>query len=110
MKIIKNNKNKPKINEEIINEIEILKTLDHPKVVKVLDFYVNEDNFYIITEYCPEGELFNEIIKKGKFDEGQSSFIMNQLFKAMAYCHGMNIIHRDLKPENIMITQREKNE
>ena len=110
MKIIKKNKNKQKENEEITNEINILKKLDHPKVLKVLDFYITDSNYYIITEYCPEGELFNEIIKKGKFDEGQSSFIMNQLFKGMAYCHGMNIIHRDLKPENIMIAKREKNE
>ena len=109
MKIIKKRKNKASDDKEIINEISILKKLDHPKILKVIDFYSTLKKYYIITEYCPEGELFNEIIKVGKFDEGQAAFIINQILKAVSYCHKMNIIHRDIKPENIMITNREKN-
>ena len=109
MKIIKKRKNKSSDDKEIINEISILKKLDHPKILKIVDFYSTPKKYYIITEYCPEGELFNEIIKVGKFDEGQAAFIINQILKAVSYCHKMNIIHRDIKPENIMITNREKN-
>ena len=109
MKIIKKRKNKASDDKETINEISILKKLDHPKILKVIDFYSTLKKYYIITEYCPEGELFNEIIKVGKFDEGQAAFIINQILKAVSYCHKMNIIHRDIKPENIMITNREKN-
>ena len=109
MKIIKKRKNKKNDEKEILNEIEILKKLDHPKILKVVDFYSTLKRYYIITEYCHEGELFNEIIKVGKFDEGQAAFIINQILKAITYCHKMNIIHRDIKPENIMITNREKN-
>ena len=109
MKLIKKRKNKPEEEKEILNEIQILKNLDHPKILKILDFFSTSQLYYIITEYCPDGELFNEIIKVGKFDEGQSAFIMNQIFKAITYCHSKNIIHRDLKPENIMITDRERN-
>ena len=109
MKIIKKRKSRRNDEKEILNEIEILKKLDHPKILKVVDFYSTLKKYYIITEYCHEGELFNEIIKVGKFDEGQAAFIINQILKAITYCHKMNIIHRDLKPENIMITNREKN-
>ena len=109
MKIIKKRKNKSNEEKEILNEIEILKKLDHPKILKIIDFYSKIKKYYIITEYCPEGELFNEIIKVGRFDEGQTAFIINQILKAISYCHRNNIIHRDIKPENIMITKREKN-
>ena len=109
MKIIKKRKNKSSDEKEILNEIEILKKLDHPKILKIVDFYSTLKKYYIITEYCPEGELFNEIIKVGKFDEGQAAFIINQILKAIVYCHKNNIIHRDIKPENLMITNREKN-
>ena len=63
MKIIKKRKNKSNEEKEILNEIEILKKLDHPKILKIIDFYSKVKKYYIITEYCPEGELFNEIIK-----------------------------------------------
>ena len=109
MKIIKKTTKKPSEEREIMNEIKILKTLDHPKIMKIIDFFSTSSEFYLITEYCPLGELFNEIQKVGKFEEGPASFIMNQIFRAVSYCHGMNVIHRDLKPENIMITAREAN-
>ena len=95
--------------KQIINEIEILKQLDHPNILKILEFYLTEDKFYIITDYCQDGELFNELEKKTKFTEKEASFIIYQILQAVRYCHKMRIIHRDLKPENIMIMGRENN-
>ena len=95
--------------KQIINEIEILKTLDHPNILKILEFHLTDDKFYIITDYCPEGELFQEIDKKSTFSEKETSFVIYQILQAVRYCHKMRVIHRDIKPENIMISSRESN-
>ena len=92
---------------QIINEINILKTLDHPNILKVLEFHLTADKFFIITDYCPEGELFHEIDKKSHFTEKETSFILYQILQAVRYIHKMRIVHRDIKPENIMIMERE---
>ena len=109
MKIISKNPEYNKEEEiEIINEINILRTMDHPNILKIFEFYISKHSYFIITEFCSGGELFHEIIDRGPFDEKQSSYIMYQIFSAVNYCHNMNIIHRDLKPENILIVKREK--
>ena len=101
IKKMRNNMNK--INE-IVNEIEILKNLDHPNIVKIFEFFIEADGYYIITEYCHGGELFQAIKLKGFFSEDKAANIIYQVFNAMNYCHNtIKVIHRDLKPENIMI-------
>ena len=95
--------------EEIVNEINILRTMDHPNILKIFEFYSGSDSYSIVTEMCSGGELFQEIIDKGPFNERYSAYVMYQVFSAINYCHNMNIVHRDLKPENILIVKREKN-
>ena len=110
MKVIKKSQNcSDSTDQEIINEINILKKMDHPNILKIFEFYSNKDTYSIVTELCYEGELFNEIVDKGPFAEKYSAYIMYQVLSAVNYCHNMNIIHRDLKPENILIFKREKN-
>ena len=95
--------------KEIINEINNLRILDHPNILKIFEFYSNKESYSIVTELCSGGELFQEIIDKGPFNEKYSAYVMYQIFSAINYCHGMKIVHRDLKPENILIVERDKN-
>ena len=95
--------------KEIINEINILKTLDHPNILKILDFHLTDNKIYIITDFCSEGELYHEIKRKKQFSEAETAFIIHQILSAIRYCHKMRVIHRDIKPENIMITGKENN-
>ena len=88
---------------EILNEINVLKQIDHPNVVKIFEFYNSEDAYYLITEYCEGGELFKIISDKKKLSEIQCAYIMYQVLSAIKYCHKLKIMHRDLKPENILI-------
>ena len=94
--------------EDITNEINLLKKLDHPNIVKIFEFYNTKEGFFLITEYCSGGELFDQIKKKGKFDEGATAYIMYQLLSSIFYCHNQGILHRDLKPENILVDGIEK--
>jgi len=111
MKIItkQETENLNKIDMEIMNEIQILKKLDHPNIVKIFEFYNSQKQYYLITEYCKEGELFDKITREGPLSESVSSYIMYQIFSAVHYCHSMNVIHRDLKPENILIVKQDGN-
>ena len=109
MKIIKRQKHSSEQEKrEIINEINILKTMDHPNIVKIFEFYSNKDSYSIIMEYCRGGQLVSEIKNYGPFDEKYTAYVMYQIFSAINYCHSMNIIHRDLKPENILIVSKNK--
>ena len=91
---------------EIMDEIEILKNLDHPDIVRIMEFYNTEESYYIINEYCPCGELFEQI--NNQFSETQIAVMFRQILSGLAYLHSNNIIHRDLKLENILIQEIEK--
>ena len=103
MKIIKCKSSSKNHEKQIKKEIQILKTLDHPNILKVYEFFCNENTFFIINELCTGGELFDKIIEVKHFSESVAANIMRQIFSAIAFCHSQGIIHRDLKPENILI-------
>ena len=86
-------------------EIELLRELDHPNIIKVFEYFVDPEKIYIVTEICTGGELYEEINKrKGKgFTEDEAGAIIQQILSALNYCHANNIVHRDIKPENILI-------
>ena len=110
MKIINKSENcSTEDDQEIMNEINILRTLDHPNILKIFEFYSSKESYSLVTELCQGGELFQEIIDRGPFNENYSAYVMLQILSAINYCHGMKIVHRDLKPENILIAERDSN-
>jgi calcium-dependent protein kinase len=110
MKII--NKQKAELGSEeekaLINEINILKSLDHPNIIKVYEYYNTKRRLFIISELCTGGELFDKISQDKFFNEKLSAHVMKQLISAVQFCHANGIIHRDLKPENILIESQEE--
>ena len=91
---------------EIKNEINILKSLSHPNIVKIYEFFDTAVDYYIVTEYCKKGELFDYI--NNKYSERQLAVLFYQVFSGLCYLHEKKILHRDLKLENLMISEIEK--
>jgi calcium-dependent protein kinase len=89
--------------KKFLKEIEVLSQLDHPNILKVFEYYQDSQNYYVITELCQGGELYEQIYQLNHFSEKEASSIMEQIFSAVIYIHSKNIVHRDLKPENILL-------
>jgi len=94
--------------EILRREIDILKTMDHPNIIKLIDVYEDDRFLHLVTDLCTGGELFERIIAKtksaeGHYSEQDAAVVVKCLLSAMEYCHTVhNISHRDLKPENLL--------
>lgn len=60
----------------MINEINILKNLDHPNILKLYEYFEDSKRFYIVTDHIKGGELFDEIIMRGKFSERDAAVLL----------------------------------
>lgn len=89
--------------QKFLKEIEILITLDHPNIIKIYEYYTDELNYYLITDYISNGELSEYVTKTKVLSEKQTQYIMNQLLCAVNYLHSNSIAHRDIKLENVLV-------
>ena len=87
----------------LIDEIEILKNLEHPNIMKVYESYVYDNNYYIVSELCDQGHLLSKMEKLEKMDQIVVKFLMDQILNAVAYLHSKNILHGDIKLENVLL-------
>ena len=86
--------------KEIRNEISVLKALDHPNIMKIYEFYEDDEKMYLITEFCG-GDAGNLQDKYGVLPEFLVKYIMYQVFLAVAFFHANKIVHTDIKRENV---------
>jgi hypothetical protein len=91
--------------DELRNEIDILRTLDHPNIVKAYEVYESKINVYVVMQYCSGGDLFSRV----PYSEKESAQIVRKLLSAVAYMHKHNVCHRDIKFENIMFENEDPN-
>lgn len=88
-------------------EIKILQTLDHPNVIKLYEYFEDDDKIYLVMEKCTGGELFDRILEKEYFSEKEAARCFKQIIMAINYCHNSGVCHRDLKPENFIFETTE---
>ncbi|OMJ66944.1 hypothetical protein SteCoe_36044 [Stentor coeruleus] len=109
VKVLKKENLNDDTRKKLLQEVEILKTLDHPNILKVFEVYEDERSINIITELCTGGELFDRIVASKGFSENKAALFMHQIMSAVITCHDQEIVHRDLKPENILFTSESDN-
>lgn len=89
----------------ILKEVQIMRQLDHPNIIKLVDFSESKQYYYIILELAPGGELFHQIVRLTYFSEDLSRHVIVQVAQALEYLHeDKGVVHRDIKPENILFS------
>ena len=87
-------------------EIDLLKNLDHPNIVKYHGFVKSSESLNIILEYCENGSLHSISKNFGKFPENLVGLYMSQVLHGLLYLHEQGVIHRDIKGANILTTKQ----
>uniref|UniRef100_A0AAY4B1M5 non-specific serine/threonine protein kinase n=1 Tax=Denticeps clupeoides TaxID=299321 RepID=A0AAY4B1M5_9TELE len=89
--------------EKIYREVQIMKLLNHPHIIKLYQVMETKDMLYIVTEYAKNGEMFDYLTSNGRMTEDEARRKFWQILTAVDYCHRHHIVHRDLKTENLLL-------
>ena len=85
----------PEQRANILKEVQIMRQLDHPSIIKLIDFSESRQYYYIILELAPGGELFHQIVRLTYFSEDLSRHVITQVANALEYLHEeRGVVHR----------------
>ncbi|KAL4647488.1 serine/threonine-protein kinase SIK2-like [Arapaima gigas] len=89
--------------EKVYREVQIMKMLDHPHIIKLYQVMETKNMLYLVTEYAKNGEIFDYLANHGRLSETEARRKFWQILSAVEYCHNRHIVHRDLKAENLLL-------
>ncbi|XP_067011544.1 serine/threonine-protein kinase SIK2 isoform X2 [Anabrus simplex] len=88
---------------KVYREVEIMKLLDHPHIIKLYQVMETKNMIYIVSEFASQGEIFDYIARYGRMSESGARRKFWQILSAVEYCHNRRVVHRDLKAENLLM-------
>lgn len=89
--------------KKLYDEVELLKQLQHPNIVSLLNFIDGENECYIVLEYTPYGDFKEYLKQQQRLEEKDAQHFTRQIAEGLKYLRSKNIVHRDLKPANILL-------
>uniref|UniRef100_A0A674N6C7 non-specific serine/threonine protein kinase n=1 Tax=Takifugu rubripes TaxID=31033 RepID=A0A674N6C7_TAKRU len=89
--------------KKIFREVQIMKLLKHPHIIRLYQVMETERMIYLVTEYASGGEIFDHLVAHGRMAEKDARKKFKQIVAAVYFCHCRNIVHRDLKAENLLL-------
>ena len=95
----------PSAYARFMREVDIIRSLSHPGIIRILDSGVLEDRYYYSMEYMPGGNLYRRL-EHGKIPVDSAMGLFLSVCAAMAYAHESGVIHGDLKPSNILFNAK----
>ncbi|CAF2175964.1 hypothetical protein HID58_026696 [Brassica napus] len=107
IKEIDKKKLNPKVRDSLLKEISILRTIDHPNIIRLHEAIETGDRIFLVLEYCSGGDLAEYINLHGKVSEPVAKHFMRQLALGLQALQEKHCIHRDLKPQNLLLSSKE---
>eukprot|EP01126_Amoeba_proteus_P027380 TRINITY_DN2718_c0_g1_i3.p1 TRINITY_DN2718_c0_g1~~TRINITY_DN2718_c0_g1_i3.p1 ORF type:complete len:406 (-),score=69.13 TRINITY_DN2718_c0_g1_i3:125-1342(-) len=108
VKIIRKSSLRSRAVQYLKTEVVIMERLKgHPKVCHLEECFEDNDTVWLVLEYIPGGELFEQIEKSVFYTEQSGSLIIGTILSTILYCHERGVVHRDLKPENLLCLDRQ---
>uniref|UniRef100_A0A8C7X3I1 non-specific serine/threonine protein kinase n=1 Tax=Oryzias sinensis TaxID=183150 RepID=A0A8C7X3I1_9TELE len=89
--------------KKIFREVQIMKMLKHPHIIRLYQVMETERMIYLVTEFASGGEIFDHLVAHGRMAEKDARKKFKQIVAAVHFCHCRNIVHRDLKAENLLL-------
>ena len=89
-------------------ELELLRLVDHPNIIKLYETFEDERYVHIVMEELTGGDLFDHLITHGQYTEKEAATLLEKVISAINYLHSSQICHRDIKPENFLYTFPDK--
>lgn len=109
IKLIKKSDVKVKSDQEsLLNEISIMRSLKNPNIIEIIDVLQTDNNYYIILEYCDQGDLEHLINKQKGINPQDHYHFLLDILTAFTSLIKQGIMHRDLKPANILVQIQDK--